>query len=63
MRNLIRFRRHSGHDRSAGDLRLVVSRAAIDPQAYLADLHARIVNAHPINRIDELLPWIWAANR
>jgi transposase len=31
----------------------------IDPQAYLADVLARIVAGHPINRIDELLPWRW----
>jgi hypothetical protein len=35
----------------------------IDPQAYLADNLARIANDHPINRIDELLPWTWAKNR
>ncbi|MFZ5791172.1 MAG: IS66 family transposase [Pseudomonadota bacterium] len=35
----------------------------IDPQAYLADILARIANDHPINRIRELLPWAWAANR
>jgi transposase len=35
----------------------------IDPQAYLADILARIANGHPINRIDELLPWTWGANR
>jgi transposase len=35
----------------------------IDPQAYLADILARIANDHPINRIDELLPWTWAKNR
>jgi len=32
---------------------------AIDPQAYLADVLARI-HDHKINRIDELLPWNWA---
>jgi transposase len=32
----------------------------IDPQAYLADILARIANAHPINRINQLLPWTWA---
>lgn len=31
----------------------------LDPQAYLADIFARI-NDHKINRIDELLPWNWA---
>jgi transposase len=35
----------------------------IDPQSYLADILARIANDHPINRIDELLPWTWALAR
>ncbi len=30
----------------------------LDPQAYLADIFARIPD-HKINRIDELLPWNW----
>src|SRR4051794_3076585 len=30
----------------------------IDPQAYLADVLGRIAD-HPIQRIDELLPWHW----
>jgi transposase len=33
---------------------------AVDPRAWLADVLARI-NDHPINRIDDLLPWNWAA--
>jgi IS66 C-terminal element len=32
----------------------------IDPQAWLADVLARI-NHHAIHRLDELLPWNWAA--
>jgi transposase len=29
-----------------------------DPEAYLADILARLAD-HPINKIDELLPWRW----
>ena len=32
----------------------------VDPHAWLADVLARI-NDHPINRIDDLLPWKWRA--
>jgi transposase len=32
----------------------------VDPQAWLADVLARI-NDHAIHRLDELLPWTWAA--
>lgn len=32
----------------------------VDPQAWLADVLARIAN-HPIKRLDELLPWNWKA--
>ncbi len=31
----------------------------VDPQAWLADVLARIAN-HPATRFDELLPWNWA---
>lgn len=34
---------------------------AVDPRAYLADVFARLVAGHLINRIDELLPCRWAA--
>src|SRR6266542_3647919 len=34
----------------------------IDPQAWLADVLARI-NDHAIHRLEELLPWNWAAER
>ena len=32
----------------------------VDPRAWLADVLARIAD-HPINRIDDLLPWNWRA--
>jgi hypothetical protein len=32
----------------------------IDPQAWLADVLARIAS-HPASRLDELLPWNWRA--
>ena len=31
----------------------------VDPQAWLADVLARIAD-HPIRRLDELVPWHWA---
>ena len=34
----------------------------VDPQAWLADVLARIAT-HPAHRIDELLPWNWKALR
>jgi hypothetical protein len=34
----------------------------VDPQAWLADVLARIAG-HPASRIDELLPWHWSRRR
>ena len=34
----------------------------VDPQAWLADVLARIAS-HPASRLDELLPWNWKAQR
>jgi hypothetical protein len=29
----------------------------VEPYAYLHDVPTRIVEGHPINRLDEMLPW------
>ncbi|MFL0588454.1 transposase domain-containing protein, partial [Sphingomonas olei] len=33
----------------------------VNPQNWLADVLDRIGRGHPINRLDELLPWNWVA--
>jgi len=33
---------------------------SINPQEWLADVLDRIGTGHPINKLDELLPWSWA---
>ena len=34
----------------------------VDPQAWLADVLARLAD-QPVHRLDELLPWNWAIGR
>ena len=34
----------------------------IEPYAYLRDVLQRMVDGHPINRLDDLLPWKWTPN-
>ena len=50
-----------GGQRAAFMYSLIVSAKLndVDPQAWLADVLARIAD-HPANRLDELLPWRWA---
>jgi len=33
----------------------------VEPYTYLADVLQRMVDDHPANRLDELLPWNWKA--
>ncbi len=35
----------------------------VDPQAYFADVLTKLVNLWPESRLDELMPWAWAASR
>jgi transposase len=50
-----------GGERAAAMYSLIVTAKmnGVDPQAWLADVLARIA-AHPAHRLDELLPWNWA---
>jgi len=34
----------------------------VEPYAWLRDVIERMVEGHPVNRLDELLPWNWAVN-
>ena len=36
---------------------------SVDPQVYFADLLTRLVNGWPQARIDDLMPWQWAASK
>jgi transposase len=59
----------AGHDDGAENWAILASLietaklSGIDPQAWLADILARLVNLWPNNRLDQLLPWTWAAAR
>lgn len=57
----------AGHDEGAANWACVASLIescklnGVDPQAYLADVLVKLVNLWPASRIDELMPWAWAA--
>jgi hypothetical protein len=57
----------AGSDRGGARLATVCSLIetcklnSVEPYAYLNDVPTRMVGGHPINRIDELLPWAWKA--
>jgi transposase len=71
MRPIALNRRNSlfaGHDEGAANWACLASLIetaklqGIDPQAYLADILAKLVNLWPASRLDELLPWAWVEN-
>ena len=33
----------------------------VEPYAYLTDILQRMIDGHPVNRLDDLLPWNWKA--
>jgi hypothetical protein len=35
--------------------------SGVEPQAYLADVLEKLVNLWPASRLDDLMPWTWAA--
>jgi len=59
----------AGHDFGAENWGIIASLietcklGGIDPYTYLADVLTRLVNLWPNSRLDELLPWNWAAER
>ena len=57
----------AGHDEGAANWACIASLIEccklndVDPQAYFADVLAKLVNLWPASRIDELMPWAWGA--
>jgi len=59
----------AGHDEGAENWACIASLIetaklnGVDPQAYFADVLTRLVNLWPASRLDDLMPWAWAAER
>jgi len=57
----------AGHDQGAENWACIASLietcklSSIDPQTYFADVLTKLVNLWPASRLDELMPWAWAA--
>jgi transposase len=57
----------AGHDEGAANWAMIASLIEtcklndVDPEAYLADVLAKLVNLWPQARLDELMPWTWTA--
>ena len=56
----------AGHDDGAANWACLASLIetaklnGVDPQAYLADVLAKLVDGWPVQKIDDLMPWAWA---
>jgi transposase len=59
----------AGHDQGAENWACIASLIetcklyGVDPQTYLTDVLTKLVNLWPASRLDELMPWAWAAER
>ena len=59
----------AGHDNGAENWACITSLIetcklnGVDPQTYFTDVLTKLVNLWPQSRLDELMPWAWAANR
>jgi transposase len=59
----------AGHDHGAENWACIASLietcklTGVDPQTYFTDVLTKLVNLWPAARIDELMPWAWAADR
>jgi transposase len=57
----------AGHDEGAANWACLASLIetcklhAVNPQVYLADILAKLVNGWPMKKLDDLLPWAWSA--
>jgi transposase len=50
----------AGSERGADRAAIMSKMNDVDPQAWLADVLARIAE-RPVHRLDDLLPWNWSA--
>ena len=59
----------AGHDQGAENWACIASLIetcklhGVDPQTYFTDVLTKLVNLWPASRLDELMPWTWAAER
>ena len=59
----------AGHDQGAENWACIASLIetcklnGVDPETYFTDVLSKLVNLWPASRLDELMPWIWAAPR